>query len=148
MVLRRKHLLNPGLNIFLYLLVKAAEYKLVTLYVQMVSSLFLVSVFLCSSVLHSWKTCCMTASCRRSSRPFRMTKAQTDKHSSFYYEITESSEDSKSHSDISLGICAPLNSLLSNKDLMLFFHLEYTVTLYRQTYSEKRSFPLLLLQLD
>lgn len=76
LVLHRKHLLIPGLNndIFYMFLVKQKKYKLVTLYVEIVNFLFLVSVFLCSNVLHIWKTCCMTASCLRSSRPFRIIK--------------------------------------------------------------------------
>lgn len=61
----------------------------------MVSFLFRVSVFLCSNVLHIWKTCCMTASCLRSSRPFRGIRAPTTGHSPFYDQITQRATQDK-----------------------------------------------------
>ena len=50
----QKTFADPWLNngIFYMFLMKQQKYKLVTLYVQIVSFLFLVSVFLCSNVLH------------------------------------------------------------------------------------------------
>lgn len=45
-----------------------------TLYLRILNFLFLVSEFCWSRALHIWKTCCITASCLRSSRPFNRKK--------------------------------------------------------------------------
>lgn len=63
---RRQHTLSCISSIFSLL----QQWPRVTLYLRMVNFLFRVSVFCWSNALHIWKTCCITASCLRSSRPF------------------------------------------------------------------------------